>query len=327
MAKGKLGGKKPKVSKSKLKDTKLIIALCAVLAVIVFFAVLFLLQRVVQTETYYVLNEDLGPRMQVNAEHLDPIITSEGSAPPNALSLADIQMGGVYTQYPLRSGDIITESSVGALSDISVGIPDEWVVTSFAVSADNAVGGRVQRGTYFDIIGINSDNEAFYVFSNVLALDTTVSMTGASSADAVDSEEASSGMTEQYYIGLSPENAALLHSAVREYDIRLVLSPRQNEYEEPQVERMQGYFYYDPSQVQEVPVVGGEGITDETFTPREREVDGRPAAGAENETPSPDDVNSEDWDEFGGPGATEGEGEPSEAMEGESNPEEETFND
>lgn len=281
--------KTPKLkSSSRLKDTKFLFILIAVIAVVAFSATLILLGRLIQTETYYVLNEDVGPRVQIAPEQLDPITTSEGSAPPNALTIADVQTGGLYTQYPLRSGDIITESSVGALSDISLGIPDSWVVTSFGVPADNAVGGRITRGTYFDIIGINDQNEAFYIFSNMLALDTTVSMDGASSAEAVDSEEARDGMTEQYYVGLSPENAAMLQSAVNQYQIYLVLSPRENEYEDPDTDRLEGFFNYDADELSGVPEVGS--MTDNSFTPVERDEEGRPL-----EAPAGEDTDNDEF--------------------------------
>lgn len=304
--KTKISGKKPKkVSKSKLQDTKLIIALCVVLAIIAGGATFFLIQRTIQTETYYVLSEDIGPRTLIQPEQMTPVVAREGSAPPNALNIADIQTGSMFTQYPLRAGDIVTMSTVGALEDISVGIPENWVVTSFGASANNAVGGRIQRGSYFDIVGLDEDDNAFYIFQNVMALDTTVSTEGLSSADAIDTEEAQAGQTEQYFVGMSPQNNLLLHSALRQYDIKLVLSPRQNDYltrEEilESIEEMDRYYNYNPDDVdpQEVGT-----MTDSSFRPVDRDDDGRPIAWDEDGNEIPADELIDDSDQVEGSGS------------------------
>lgn len=326
MAKGKIGTKKPKMAKSKLKDSKLLIVAFIALAAVSFFLFLFLLRGFFQTETYYVLNEDIGPRVQINAEQLDPTVVSDGQAPPNALSLADVQTGALYTQYPLRAGDIISESSVGALSDIRVGVPDSWVITSFGINADDAVGGRITRGTHFDIIAIDRTLEeprSFYLFSNVLALDTTVSMDNASSADAVDSEEAYSGMTEQYVVGMRPEEAAFLHMAISEYDIRLVLSPRENEYQQPDIDRIKGFFDLEDIDGNWTPLEVGT-MTDNTFMPVERDEEGRPVSIEGQEEDSSQISGSEGGaSDFSGPpqGADSGGNNDTEASESEGVPE------
>lgn len=302
----KLGGKKPKKTKSKLMDTKLIIGLCVILAAIAGGATFVLIQSVIQTETYYVLSEDIGPRTLIQPEQMTPIVTDEGSAPPNALNIADIQTGSMFTQYPLRAGDIVTMSTVGALEDISVGIPENWAVTSFGVNANDAVGGRIQRGSYFDIVGLDEEDNAFYIFQNVMALDTTVSTEGLSSADAIDTEEAQAGQTEQYFVGMSPQNNLLLHSALRQYDVKLVLSPQENDYlsrEEilERIDEMDRYYNYDPDDVtpQEVGT-----MTDSSFRPVERNDDGRPIA----------------WDEEGNEVSSDGLIDESDPVEGSESP-------
>lgn len=307
MAKGKLGVKKTNPSKLNLKDSKLLIIAFIALAAVSFFLFLFLLRGFFQTETYYVLNEDIGPRVQIDPEQLDAKVVSDGQAPPNSLSLSDVQTGALYTQYPLRAGDTISESSVGTLSDIRVGVPDSWVITSFGVSADNAVGGRITRGTHFDIIAIDNtldEPRAFYLFSNVLALDTTVSMEGASSPDAADSEEADSGMTEQYVVGMRPEEATFLHLSMQEYDIRLVLSPRENEYQEPDTERIEGFFDLSDIDGNWTPPEVGT-MTDNTFTPVERDEVGKPVDTGENDTDDNEEssISGEEGEEsdFSGP--------------------------
>lgn len=259
-------------------DSRFLLLIIVGCSIALFFATLFGLQKLFQTETYYVLNQDVPTRTQVTAEMLDPVVASEGGAPKAAIGLEDVQTGQVYTQYPLHAGDILTLSNVGALNDISVGVPDEWVVTSFSVSADEAVGGRIRRGTYFDIMVATSDG-AFYPFVNVLALDTTVSLSNASSADAVDTEEAHAGQTSQYVVAMSPENAAKLQSVVQKYsqNLKLVLSPRANEYQKPSLSDYNGMFSYDPSNGPVWPGESAQGeVTDNTFTDAERDSLGKP---------------------------------------------------
>lgn len=256
------------------------IILGIILLVIVSFAGLLLfLSNLYKTETYYVLNQDVPTRTQVTPEMLSPVVTSEGTAPANALTIADIQDGGVFTQYPLSEGDVLTPSNVGGFEDISVGVPDEWVVTNFSVDADNAVLGRIRRGTYFDLMVLNENNEAFYPFVNILALDTTVSLSNASSAEAVDSSEAHSGQTSQYTVGMSPQDAARLHAILAEYsNVRLMLSPRQNEYAEPRLSDYAGLFSWNGDVKDEgnyAPKNEGED-TDYTFSHVERDEFGKP---------------------------------------------------
>lgn len=233
--------------------------------------ILALFLNLIQTETYYVLNEDVPARAMIYPEMLEPVTVSKGGAPEAAIGLEEVQNGATFTSFPLLAGDILTASNVGGREDMSVGIPDDWVITNFSVGADNAVGGRIQRGYYFDML-VTDESGSFYPFVNVLALDTTVDLSGASSADAANTEEAKSGMTSQYVVGMSPENAAKLHSIVAKYtDIKLVLSPRANEYQKPNMQDYTGIFNYN---VGDAPVNLGEG-TDYTFTYLERDGFGR----------------------------------------------------
>lgn len=256
-----------------LRNNKLIFIGIGVLIILVFIGVFSLLRTIYQTETYYVLTQDVQAQSRVTADMLSPIVTSKDTAPPNAIDPADerFQAGAVYTRYPLSAGDILSASNAGGREDISVGIPDDWVVTSFSVSADNAVGGRIHRGYYFDML-IATGDQAFYPFVNMLALDTTVSLNSASSNRAADTEEAHSGQTSQYVVGLPPQDAARLHQIVNKYggDIKLILSPRQNEYAAPQLASYTGTFTYEGD-------TKNMGVgTDRTFTPLERDDFGRP---------------------------------------------------
>lgn len=256
----------------KPKNNIFLLGLAGVLGLGIASVVLMLFLNLIQTETYYVLKEDVPSRAVIYPEMLEPVVVSKGGAPETALTIADVQSGGVFASHPLLIGDILTASNVGSREDISTGVPDEWVITNFSVQADSAVGGRIQRGYYFDLL-VADANGGFYPFVNVLALDTTVSLSGASSADAVNTEEATAGQTTQYVVGMTPENAAKLHQVMAVYgnNVKLVLSPRQNEYEKPRISDYEGIFTYE---VGDQPINLGIG-TDYTFTVLERDAFGR----------------------------------------------------
>lgn len=275
--------------KGLFKSTRLIWVGIAALLVAVFFGTLTLLQSVYQTEVYYVLKQDVPTRTQITMDMLTPVVTSAGTAPGGSPSMTQsqknnernqilqaVQRGAVFAQFPLVSGDVLSPSNVGGLKDISVGVPDTWVITNFSVGADNAVGGRIQRGYYFDIMVV-SDLGAFYPFVNVLALDTTVNLSGASSSNAVNTPEARSGQTTQYTVGMSPANAAKLHDIVNRYggNIRMVLSPRQNEYAAPRLMDYSGLFRYDVD-LDGVIAPGMQPVYDSNGNPVDLDGDGRP---------------------------------------------------
>lgn len=274
--------KKPATPKNKNKGVKssnwLLYGAMAVIAIAIFVVTATALMKLFQTETYYVLNQNVPTRTQITPEMLDPIVTSEGTAPQAAIGMEDVQSGSIYTQYPLIAGDILTGSNIGGRSDISIGIPDSWVITNFSVGADDAVGGRIQRGYYFDIMVISDGSDghekgAYYPFVNVLALDTTVDLSGASSADAAETEEAHEGQTTQYVVGMEPGDAGRLQDLMETNDnIKLVLSPRQNEYKAPELSEYDGTFAYD-SEIG--PKNMGEN-TDYTFSDVERDEFGVP---------------------------------------------------
>lgn len=298
------------------KSAKLIWLGIAVLLVFVFVGALTLLQSVYQTETYYVLNQDIPTRTQITMDMLTPVVTSAGTAPGGSPEMTEeqrnaertsiltaVQSGIVFSQFPMVAGDVLSPSNAGGLSDISVGVPDTWVITNFAVGADNAVGGRIQRGYYFDVM-VLSDQGAFYPFVNVLALDTTVNLSGASSNNAVNSGEAQDGQTTQYTVGMSPANAAKLQDLVFTYggNIRMVLSPRQNEYAAPRLMDYSGLFKYSIDLDGVIapglqPVFDAQGnpldldrdgradfreASDYTFTDVERDQFGRPISQLDN---------------------------------------------
>lgn len=296
------------------KNAKLIWAAIAILLILVFFGVLQLLKSVYQTETYYVLNQDVPVRAQITMDMLTPVVTSFGTAPggsPDMTSeqktaersaiLSTVQSGMAYAQYPLVSGDVLSPSNVGALSDISVGIPDTWVVSSINVDYNNAVQGRIQRGTYFDMMVVAADG-TYYPFVNILALETLDG--GANSSAGGTTAAGTNAATSIYSVGMSPQNTAKLQWLMSFADgqIKLVLSPRQNEYASPRISDYQGQFFYNLLRdgviapgLQPVldengePVdLDGDGvpdmreITDYTFSNIERDQFGRPIKQVEN---------------------------------------------
>lgn len=289
MAKNKAGALTSK------NNTFTLVALGALLLV-VFFILLSVLRSFFQTETYYVLDgpgETYPARTLVTADILEPVVVPKGATPPTAVSLEEIQGSStpIRTKHPLQGGDIITTTNAESGGDIQHGIPDDWVVTNFSVGADSAVGGRITYGDYFDIL-VASDNGSFYPFVNVLALDTTVDLSSASSAAAAETSEAYEGQTSQYVVAMSPENAARLHTVVEKYktDIRLVMSPKQNEYNTPRVDDYDGVYSVNDS---DQPIWPGQAtdssgneveITDSNFTPIQRNEAGEPTEFVESAT-------------------------------------------
>lgn len=267
---------------SLLRNNKAILVGIALLLVFVFIGFLSFLKSFYQTETYYVLNDTQGvtipARTLISEDMLSPLVIAEGTAPPTALTIDDVNSGYVYTKFALEAGDVLTASNAGAVDDIYLGVPDNWVITNFSVGADSAVGGRIHSGDYFDMM-IATEGGSFYPFINVLALDTTVDLESASSANAAETDEAYAGQTSQYVVAMSPENAGKLHSLVKQYnsDMKLLLSPKQNEYNKPQLADYSELFIFDDPTRPIWPGESDEGeITDSDFNRIERNAAGEP---------------------------------------------------
>lgn len=237
------------------KGTGLVIGLIIVASIAAFVLSMTWLQSMAKTSTYYVLREDIPAKTMLTPELLYPVVTSENSEPMNAITMEELERsledGTPYiTQISLQAGDPITSSVVSggeeASVEISDAIPDSWVITSFGVSADNAVGGRIRSFDYFDML-VTIEGKTYYPFVNMLALDTTVSMNDASSAYAADTEEAYEGQTSQYVVGMPPADAARLQNLMAEYSdtVRLVISPRQNNYSPPSLDDYKGAFSWN----------------------------------------------------------------------------------
>ena len=248
----------------------LILVSGAALLVIVLSAVIFMtLSSLFKTETYYVLNTNVKAKQRITPEMVVARETAAGTGPIHALSMEEIQRGEVYSKYPLFAGDVVASSNAGPLSGITLGIPDDWLVTSFTINSTDAVGGILGKGDYADLLGINEDG-AQYIFNNILILEVKFlndEYDGALEGQTVVGE------TMHYTIGLPAEAVAYFHDALNRYDIiKLVKSPTEINYKERDLDKLKGPFKYDSS-IGNIDVFKG---TDPTFTEVERDENGRP---------------------------------------------------
>ena len=233
------------------KDTKLLWIVIVLLALLVAGGTFAILNSITKQDTYYVLNTNLPSRTQITPQDLSPVSTSQNSAPQNAIGLSEVQQGTVYTKYPLQAGDVISASNAGSLDTINEGIPDNWVATSFEPADNDPIVENLQRGDYFDIMATNMKKEdqrpagdnssnlgqikvGQYVFRNVMVLDNPATTT------ANDNNDSANGATSQtqnsttaFVVGMSPQNAAMLTILTKNFDTKIVMSPRYNTYANP----------------------------------------------------------------------------------------------
>ena len=233
------------------KDTKLLWIVIVLLALLVAGGTFAILNNITKQDTYYVLNTNLPSRTQITPQDLSPVSTSQNSAPQNAIGLSEVQQGTVYAKYPLQAGDVISASNAGSLDTINEGIPDNWVVTSFEPADNDPIVENLQRGDYFDIMATNMKKEdqrpagdnssdlgqikvGQYVFRNVMVLDnpaTTTANDNSDSANGATSQTQNS--TTAFVVGMSPQNAAMLTILTKNFDTKIVMSPRYNTYANP----------------------------------------------------------------------------------------------
>lgn len=242
------------------------LVIMSILAVITFFA----LRNIMQTETYYIVGTNIPAKTQVHPDMMKPVTVSLGGAPKRAIKLSQVATGTVFTKYPVIAGDILTESNTGVSLDTTTGIPDSWVITSFDISSSQAVGGNINRGDYFDIIGIANDKGAKYIATNVLALEASNSIKEQQSKDGSNTI-----MNEsiQYIVGMPPDAAAKFHHAMKNFEeIRIVKSPNVISYESRTGYDLNKVYKFDPRD-SVMDLLKG---TDKNFTPIIRDSKGRP---------------------------------------------------
>lgn len=196
-----------------------------------------LLGNATATTTYYVLSQSVAARTPITPDMLAPVKVGVNSAPPDALTPADVQPGDKFALVPLKRGDVLSTSTVGALTRINSNLPANFVVASFSVTAANAVAGKLRSGDYIDVIAQSTtpnDTEiAKVVLHHVLVLDVTTDPSNitdsATSGDVGDvipgpeSEQAHSGIPQLYTVGVTPEDAVTL-ALVRDKNLMVVLS-------------------------------------------------------------------------------------------------------
>lgn len=261
--------KNSKFKPDKPKKNTLMVTLLGSLAVVVGIGLFFALRTMFKTETYYVLSENVPAKQEIKADMLEEVTVNKDGVPPTAITKGQVESGQVVSKIPLEKGDILTASNTGVSLDTSAGIPDDWVVTSLNISSNDAVGGQVSRGDYFDIVGITSEG-AKYIATNVLALDVSTSQV---------EQEGKSGTimnTElQYLIGAPPEVAGVIASATNSdifNSIKIMLSPRSVQYKERNLEKLNGVFN---AEIDTPPIDLFKG-TDPTFSEVLRDKNGRP---------------------------------------------------
>ena len=221
-----------------------------ILAILAAAGTLYILSGLTKQDTYYVLNTNMPSRTQITSADLQPVTTSQGSAPQNAIGLDVINQGSTYTKYPLQAGDVVSASNAGSLDTINEGIPDNWVVTSFNPGGDDPIIENLQRGDYFDIMITNAKQKdqqsnpddsdmsniaiGQYAFRNVMVLDNPMSTTANANNDSANGATAQTqNSTQMFIVGMSPKNAAMLTYITGNYATKIVMSPKQTSYMDP----------------------------------------------------------------------------------------------
>jgi hypothetical protein len=236
---------------SSFKDTKMIWVLIVLVALVIGSGVFYILNSIMKQDTYYVLNVNVPSRTQITTDYLTPVTTSHGSAPQNALGLSEVQSGTLYSKYPLNAGDVIAASNSGALDSINEGVPDNWVITSFNPGSSDPIVQNLQRGDYFDLMVTNMKKEdqtttddqnnvtknikvGQWLFRNLMILDNPNATVTSKTSDSANSATTSTqNSTTMFMLGMSPQNASILAMAANQYDMKIVISPRQNSYANP----------------------------------------------------------------------------------------------
>lgn len=149
---------------------------CALVTALI---MLSILGKATARTTYYTLGVNVPARTQITPEMLKPVTSTVDGAPAVALTPAHVRSKPVFAKVPLQVGDIISTSTVGPLERIDSGLPKNFVATSFSVTPENAVAGKVRKGDYIDLIAVVGDEAtaaaAKVVLHHVLVLDVTVS--------------------------------------------------------------------------------------------------------------------------------------------------------
>ncbi len=289
------------------KETRMIWVLVFIVALAAAAGTLYILSSLTKQDTYYVLNTNMPSRTQITMADLQPVTTSQGSAPQNALGPDVINQGSTFTKYPLQAGDVVSASNAGSLDTINEGIPDNWVVVSFNPGDSDPVVENLQRGDYFDMMITNAKKQdqksnpddsdlasiavGQYAFRNVMVLDNPMSTTANANNDSANGATAQTqNSTTMFLVGMSPKNAAMLTYITGNYDTKLVISPKQTSYADPstldalyKTFNFNDYLGEHPTGIMPSNCVDSqtgeeikEDCTDNTFAPQKRDDFGVP---------------------------------------------------
>lgn len=201
------------------------------------FVVLVILGTATARTTYYVLNKDVPARTQITPEMLTAVETTIAGAPTVALTPRYVTDNAVFSKVPMQTGDVLSTSTVAPLERIDSDLPAGFVVTSFQVTPENAVAGKVRKGDYIDMIAVNGDDAgatAKVVLHHVLVLDVTVAsdtiadaandgQVGAELNPGPESEAVRGGIPAVYTVAVSPLDATKI-ALVREMNLLVTLS-------------------------------------------------------------------------------------------------------
>lgn len=234
------------------------------------------LSEALARDTYYVLNVDVAPKTRIKPEMLKAVETSKGSAPQNAFTAQKVRESQIYSKYLLKAGDVISQSNTGegAEAESGVGIPDDWVRTSFVINTNNISDPNLGRGDYIDILVVDEKGDAQYKFVGLLILDSAQETDN--NVQDKDGKVASLGKQKQFSIGLPADSAAVLHSALAQYGDRLkiVTSPYSIKYKQREAGNLDKKF--NAANVKYIDVKPG---TDPTFQDVQRDENGAPIQG------------------------------------------------
>lgn len=270
-------------------------------------AAFLMLTSALETEVFYVLNRDVQANELITPDMLAPQETAAGGTPINAMGVAEIQMGGVHARFPLAAGDVVSRSNTTSQLDWTLGVPDDWAITSFNINADHALGGRLQRGDFVDMLVIQSDGnifefdgatdsitnndgdgnrlhenvaqgrtgEAQFVFTSMMVLEVS-----GGHNEVVHTEDGGAiaqttlGEELQFLVALPPEEVAMLHSALERFSsVRLIRSPFMIHYAERNLDSLNNVFLFNSTNL---PVADMFEGADPTFVQILRDNTGRP---------------------------------------------------
>lgn len=224
--------RKRKDNRSLLKRSKTLLTFASICAIAAGLGVFIVISQLLSQTSYYVLNQNVPARTLIEDSMLTEVRTTNGAQPRNSLDVGDVQSGEVYSKYALETGDVLSPSNAGALTRINEGIPEDFVVMSFTVPAEQAVAGNVKRGDYIDIIGttgtaVDSSSLARYSLRHVLVLDvlaTPRALNQGEGEQAAAEGGEGTGVANLYTVALSEKDASTL-ALLNGTSYHIVLSP------------------------------------------------------------------------------------------------------